>query len=225
MTGDTLPLVVVPLAPDGTVERALAGADRHLLRDAEGAEARGPPTTVAFAASPSALLALFTAVSEPPLRVLVPDGGPVHEDECVELFVADPLDPTAYREIVVNPAGARYGALVANPDDSRATWSLLPGRLPEGLRIEVTGEPRGAPVREWRLWTCRLRIPWRSLSASGASPLEGEERRLNAFRIARGAVTRHLALSPTLRAGPPDFHVPSRFARALFAPAAGPPAA
>ena len=47
-------------------------------------------------------------------------------------------------------------------------------------------------------------------------PAEGEERRGNATRVARGRATRYLALSPTLRASPPDFHVPTRFARLAF---------
>ena len=221
MTSDDLGVLTIPLAPEERIELLLAAAARYRLRDVDGREADGPPTTVAFAATPAALHVLFEIASEPPLKVTVAVGGPVYEDECIELFVADPLEPATYREIVVNPAGTRYGALVTNPDDSRATWSLLSGPLPEGLSVAVAGEPSGGPVSEWRRWSCRLSVPWRSLSASGAAPQPGEERRLNAFRIARGAATRYLALSPTLRASPPDFHVPSRFARALFTAAEG----
>jgi hypothetical protein len=221
VTRDDPGILTILLAPEQRTERLLAAAAQFRLQSINGREADGPPTTVAFAASPETLHVLFEVASEPPLKVSVADGGPVYEDECVELFVADPLEPATYREIVVNPAGARYGALVTNPDDSRATWSLLSGRLPEGLVVAVAGEPSGGPVSEWWQWSCRLSVPWRSLSASGAAPRPGDERRLNAFRIARGAATRYLALSPTLRASPPDFHVPSRFARALFTAAGG----
>jgi hypothetical protein len=212
--------VEVALVAESDVPEALAAAPRLPLLDVGGAGAEGSESAVVFVASPVALHALFEAASEPPLRVAAPDGGLVYEDECVELFVASPEEPFAYREIVVNPAGALYGAEVRNPDESRATWMLVPGRLPEGLSVAVAGEPAGQPPSEWTRWSCRLSIPWRSLSAPYRPPAPGEERRLNAYRIARGASTRYLALSPTLRSAPPDFHVPSRFARAVFLPPA-----
>ena len=211
-----IPVLRISLVPDGRLGPELAGAARVPLVDVGGSADPGPRTLVALAASPRALAVLFEADAEPPLRVTSPEGGPVYEDECVEIFVADPDDSTAYREIVVNPAGARYGAEVRNPDGSRATWSLAPGRLPAGLSVDVTGEPAGAPPEAWTRWRCRIDVPWSSLSAAGLPPSPGEERRLNAFRIARGRTTRFQALSPTLRASPPDFHVPSRFARARF---------
>ena len=144
----------------------------------------------------------------PPFRadVLVRNG-PVFEDECVELFLCEPGSETRYQEIVVNPRGVVYGARVDNPDDSRVTWKLSPGALPDGLTADarVAGDS----------WTCRLVVPWGG--ALGPPPVDGEIRRGNLFRIARGAVPRFEALSPTGRAAPPDFHVPSRFARLRFA--------
>ncbi len=212
--------VEVALITESDVPKALAAAPRLRLLDVGGSGAEGPESSVVFVASPAALYALFEAASEPPLRVVAPEGGPVYEDECVELFLASPEEPFAYSEIVVNPAGALYGAEVQNPDESRTTWTLVPGPIPEGISVEVAGEPAGQPPSEWTRWSCRLSIPWRSLSGTGQPPAPGEERRLNAYRIARGASTRHLALSPTFRAAPPDFHVPSRFARAVFLPPA-----
>jgi hypothetical protein len=211
--------VEVALVAESDVPRALAAAPRLPLLEVGGSGAGGPESTVAFVASPAALHALFEAASEPPLRVAAPEGGPAYEDECVELFVARPEDPFAYRELVVNPAGVLYGADIRNPDDSRATWTLVPAEIPEGLSVAIAGEPAGRPPSEWTRWSCRLSLPWRA-PAPGRSPAPGEKRRLNAYRIARGASIRHLALSPTLRSAPPDFHVPSRFARALFLPPA-----
>ena len=222
MSAPPVPRLHLPLVPDETLRPTLAAAPRIALSDVGGGPAAGPPSRVAFAASTRTLVVLFEVEAEPPLRVAAPDGGTVYEDECVEVFVADPGDPAFYREVVVSPAGARYGAEVRNPDESRETWTLRPGRLPAGLEVEVSGEPAGDVPSRWDRWRCRIVLPWRSLSTSGSLPTPGSERRLNAFRIARGRTTRYLALSPTLRASPPDFHVPSRFARLLFA---GPPAA
>jgi hypothetical protein len=196
-------------------EEALGNAPAHALRDVGGGEDRAAATTVRFGFTSEAFLALFEAPSEPPLAVSRPSGGEVFRDECVELFLSSPGTPSLYQEIVVNPAGALYGARIRNPDDSRATWQLAPGEGIAGVGIRIAGDPKGRPPAQWVTWRCRIRLPWTSLPG-GRPPADGEERRGNATRIARGRTTRFLALSPTLRASPPDFHVPSRFGRLSF---------
>jgi|GEM_PF-1015682 len=172
-------------------------------------------TRVRFAATAESFVILFESTAEPPLTLERGDGEEVFRDECVELFLASPDEPFAYDEFVVNPRGRLYMARIVNPDDSRETWSVSRGARPPGISIGVTGDPRTRPATEWTRWSCRLTVPWSSLP-SGHAPAPGEERRGNATRIARGRSTRFLALSPTLRAAPPDFHVPSRFARFVF---------
>lgn len=208
------PLVRVPRLVD---ESALGNSPAHVLGDVGGGAAPGARTTVRLGFTAEALLALFDCAAEPPLAVSHPAGGEVFQDECVELFVSSPGNVFLYQEIVANPAGALYGARVRNPDDSRATWQLAPGEGVVGVSAAASGEPRGCPPSEWTRWRCRLHIPWTSLPG-GRPPADGEERRGNAYRIARGRRTHFLALAPTLRATPPDFHVPSRFARLLFGP-------
>jgi hypothetical protein len=201
-------------------EDALANAPSHELVDVGGGPGPAAATTVRFGFTSAAFLALFEAPAEPPLVVGQPAGGEVFRDECVELFLSSPGTPSLYQEIVVNPAGALYGARVRNPDDSRATWQLAPGEGLAGVSASVSGTPEGRPATEWRRWSCLLRIPWASLPG-GRAPEGREERRGNATRVARGRTTRYLALSPTLRHRPPDFHVPSRFARLAFGPPLG----
>jgi hypothetical protein len=185
----------------------------HALADVGGAPSLA--TTVRFASTREAFLVLFEAAADPPLTIRRGDGEDVFLDECVELFLASPLEPTAYQEIVVNPRGACYTAHVVNPDESRETWKVSRGHAPGAISIDVRGDPAARPAAGWMRWSCRLAVPWASLP-SGRAPAEGEERRGNAYRIARGRTTRYLALSPTLRSSPPDFHVPSRFARFVF---------
>jgi hypothetical protein len=170
---------------------------------------------VRFASTPEAFLVLFEAAADPPLTIRRGDDEDVFLDECVELFLASPLEPRAYREIVVNPRGACYVAHVENADESRKTWKVSRRHASAAISIEVRGDPAARPAAEWVRWSCRLAVPWASLPP-GHAPAEGEERRGNAYRIARGRTTHHLALSPTLRSSPPDFHVPSRFVRFLF---------
>lgn len=186
-----------------------------ILAANDGSGAPERPARVGFAWNDDGIAASFQVPAEPPLRVAVAERhGPVFSDECVEVFLASPDDPSDYLEVVVNPAGIVYAARVSNPDGSRATWRVARGVEPEGLRTSAGGEPRGDPAA-FESWTCRLWIPWRSLPG-GRAPSAGEERRGNAYRIARGRATRFEALSPTLRTDPPDFHVPARFARLRF---------
>ncbi len=142
--------------------------------------------------------------------------GPVYEDECVELFWAGEETDGTYLEVVVNPLGTLYAARVFNPDGSRATWRVAPGAEPEGLEVRVAREPAGALPSAMERWSARLVLPWAALVGSGDPPGGGAIVRGNLFRIARGRTTRFECLSPTLRAAPPDFHVPERFTRLLI---------
>jgi hypothetical protein len=196
-------------------EAALPAAPAHALLDVGGGPGPAAPTTVRLGFDDEAFFALFEAPAEPPLAVAHAAGGEVFRDECVEVFLASPENASLYQELVVNPAGALYAARVRNPGESRATWHLTPGAGLAGVVATISGDPDGALPSEWCRWRCLLRVPWRSLPGRRV-PSGGEERRGNAYRIARGRTTRFLALSPTLRADPPDFHVPSRFARFAF---------
>jgi hypothetical protein len=215
-------LPVIPVARAASLED-VAARPFWTLTGVDGAPASEVPvsasTQVRFAATAESFVILFESTAEPPLTLERGDGEEVFRDECVELFLASPHEPFAYDEFVVNPRGRLYTARIVNPDDSRETWSVSRGAPPAGISIGVTGDPATRPATEWVRWNCRLAIPWSSL-LSGRAPEAGEERRGNATRIARGRATRFLALSPTLRAAPPDFHVPSRFAHFVFGDAA-----
>jgi len=205
---------VVPVAHVASPED-VAQQSSWTLGGVDGVPARTVSTSVRFAATAELFVVLFESTAEPPLTVERGDGEEVYRDECVELFLCAPHEPFAYDEFVVNPLGRLYTARIVNPDDSRDTWSVSRGAPPAGVSIGATGDPGTLPATEWSRWSCRLAIPWPSLPP-GRTPAPGEERHGNVTRIARGRSTEFLALSPTLRANPPDFHVPSRFARFVF---------
>jgi hypothetical protein len=205
---------VIPVARVASPEEA-ESQPSFALADIGGAPAPALASTVRFASTREAFIVLFEAAADPPLTVERGNDEDVFLDECVELFLASPAEPRAYREIVVNPRRACYTAYIVNPDENRDTWKVSRGHASAAISIEVRGDPAARPAAEWARWSCRLAVPWASLP-SGSAPAEREERRGNAYRIARGRTTRYLALSPTLRSNPPDFHVPSRFARFVF---------
>ncbi|MBL8114225.1 MAG: carbohydrate-binding family 9-like protein [Acidobacteria bacterium] len=178
-----------------------------------------PETTVAFGSSEDALVARFRSVAEPPLTLAVVRANePVYRDECVELFLASPAEPGRYLELVVNPLGVLYSARVLNPHDDRTRWELSPGApgiaLP-GVEVSIAG-PGGEPA-SWCWWSATIRVAF-ALLAPAPPACPPDSLLVNATRIARGTRTRHLALSPTYRTSPPDFHVPSRFANLVLSP-------
>jgi hypothetical protein len=198
---------------------SLLAAEPHLLVGLDGLPIAGfGGARVSLAWDEVFLHALLRVEAEPPLAVRAAHGSPVYEDECVEAFISLSAEnePARYQEVVVNPAGSVYSAVVLNPGENRLTWQVERGDPPPGLRLEVRGEPHEEPPHLWQRWSCTMSLPWVRLSSSGRAPVPGEARRANFFRIGRGRTTRFEALSPTLRIAPPDFHVPSRFALLSF---------
>lgn len=209
-----LTISLSPWRKGETAEEALLRAPRLPLRDVSGIELDPARTWVSLVAGDEALAVSFEALADPPVTAEVRRRhGPVYEDECVELFWAGDAPGGRYLEIVVNPLGTVYAADVLNPDGDRATWKVSPGIEPFGLVVQVEGEAARPPTA-WTRWRTSISLPWASLPGDPSGP-SGSVFKGNAFRIARGAVSRFEALSPTGRAAPPDFHVPARFARFL----------
>ena len=214
----TPPVVDVPL-----LSRAARRGDAqsHLAFHRLGGLSGEPPdersTRVALVGGLRHLHVLFEVHSEPPLRIRARrPHEEVWDDECVELFWADAAEPSRYLEVVVNPEGTYYAARVANPHASRETWHIVKGVPVPGLRVRVEGEPVHEPPTRWERWRCWMSVPWLTLTPPLGRPHAGEERRGNLTRIARGRAPRFESLAPTLRATPPDFHVPSTFATFRF---------
>lgn len=209
--------MTVPVVPVARVASIREVEDQRSwpLGGLDGSPARSAVTRARFAATAEYFVVLFESASEPPLTIERREGEQVFRDECVELFLAAAEHSFEYDELVVNPRGCLYTARIRNPDESRETWRISDGAPRSGILIEVEGGPNPPGPKGWTTWTCRLVVPWTSLS-SGRPPAPGEERRGNAYRIARGRSTEFLALAPTGRVTPPDFHVPSRFARFVF---------
>ena len=143
-----------------------------------------------FAATAEYFVVLFESTAEPPLTIERDEGEEVFRDECVEVFLAAAEDSFEYDELVVNPRGCLYTARIGNPDESRETWRVSGGAPRNGILIEVDGEARRRPCDGMDgVDAAGSSFPGRR-SPQGRPPAPGEERRGNAYRIARGRSTR-----------------------------------
>lgn len=181
-------------------------ARTELVRVEDGGRPR-QPTVVRLGWTPELLLVRFDCVDLEPWATLAGRDEPLWQEEVVELFLAaGETDPATYVELEVNPLGALFDALIANPGLERAALSAnLAFDWPEiRWKAEALRQPRG--------WWAALALPWHGLPGAVVPARTGVRLRANLFRIDRphDGPPEHSAWSPT-RIVPADFHRPRRF--------------
>lgn len=143
---------------------------------------------------------------------------PIYEEEVVEVFLCPSGDLSTYFEFEVSPRNVQFDALIFNPEGNLSSskadlsWDCLGWE--SAVRVEGTLADR---TDIDQVWTVEMAIPFASLSgAPHLPPLPGEEWKANFYRIDQTPTPEYSAWSLTFRS-PPDFHVPSRFGRLIFA--------
>jgi hypothetical protein len=211
-----------PIAIDGDLDKPdwRDAAEAELVRVEDG----GPPrqrTAVRLLWDDEHLYAAFRVADDDIRATHVRRDAPLWEEEVVELF----LDPwgaeRVYVELEVSPRNVVFDAIVLNRArdaevraGSRRDLVALRAWRCAGLRtaVRVDGVIGGGAVS--RGWDVEIAIPLRQL-APRLLPAPGVEWRWNAYRVDRSERGDELqAFSPT---GRPDFHVPERFGRLVFA--------
>ena len=182
------------------------------LRRAEDGAEPAQATAVRLGWDPVALWVRFDCADRHPWATLAARDAPLWTEEAVELFLAAGEEaPETYVEIEVNPLGALFDALVANPGGERAALAADCGFDWPGIRWAAGDREAG--------WWAALSLPWTGLPAAAGGPLAAPPRalRANFYRIDRppGAAAEHSAWSPTLTV-PADFHRPRRFGHLRF---------
>jgi hypothetical protein len=150
---------------------------------------------------------LFEMDDEPAVRATMGErDADIWTEDVVEVFIA-PDDETRYFEIEVSPKGTLFDALIDSPGGDRATMATDRNWRCMGLMALIQRERSvDSPLVSMRTL---LVIPFDGLSR--ISPEEGDQWRVNFYRIDRSAAGDEFAAwSPTF-ADPPDFHLPARF--------------
>jgi len=177
----------------------------RLRRSADAAVPR-LATSVAVWYDAECLSVLFSATDDAIRAIHHRHDDPLYEDDVVEVFLA-PDTLTRYYELEANPNGAVFDATVDSPDGSRATMHVDRGWDCAGLVVAIRKvfESTG-----WMTIDTVLRIPFSSLGR--VSPAEGEQWRINFFRVDRHAEEGdEFSAWQATGKEPPDFHVPAAF--------------
>lgn len=170
-------------------------------------------TSVCLGWTPELLLVRFDCLDTEPWATLAGRDEALWQEEVVELFLAaGETDPATYVELEVNPLGALFDGLIANPGLERAALSAdLAFDWPEiRWKAEAIRQPRG--------WWAAIALPWYGLPGAVVPAHEGARLRANLYRIdrPRDAPPEHSAWSPT-RIVPADFHRPRHFGTLILA--------
>ncbi len=132
------------------------------------------------------------------------------ENEVVELFADANGDERCYLEFEVNPRNTVLDLIIP---EAGGGGSLVGKKCwdAKGLRSAVVKEST-ARAGEWVRWTVELAIPMDCfLDAPNCPPAEGDEWRVNLYRVDQSAgEVEFQAWSPT-NTEKPNFHVPDRF--------------
>lgn len=212
-----------PVTVDGRLDEGCwASAPPVLLVNASTGNRATPRTTARLCWGATHLYVGFECEDDDAWGSYGQRDDPLYDEEVVELFLCPSGDVRRYYEIEISPHNVIFDAALHSPQLDRRTmttdreWACegmlsavssntIVHRTPPGRRT-VTGPPG--------VWSAELAIPFKALRLTGA-PEVGAEWRVNLYRIDRGARSRYLAWSPTLRR-PADFHVPERFGTLRF---------
>jgi hypothetical protein len=125
---------------------------------------------------------------------------PIYEEDVVEVFISETGSLKEYKEFELSPANVKFDTLVKN--DLLGSIQLFKEWDAVGWNTSVHEDAAG--LNFTYIWE----IPF--INFTGGTPAEGDEWRMNCYRIDRGLNNSDLfmAWSPT---GEPNFHVPQSF--------------
>lgn len=142
---------------------------------------------------------------------------PIYEEEVVEAFIDPDSDLVRYFEFQTSPRGTLFDAMIHNPTGDRkdmvgdTSWDCEGWKV--AVRVDGTLDNREDTDKGW---TVEWAIPFASLAPMPHTPPEdGDEWRLNLYRIDRTPDVEFSCWSPTMET-PANFHVPPRFGKIVF---------
>lgn len=157
-----------------------------------------------------ALFFRFTSNDDHIVSNMLNHDDPLYDEDVVEAFISPTGDLTAYKEFQVSPTNVKFDAAIVNIPGNKLVvgteWHA------EGWETQTTILPdQSGYTSVWEIKLASFEVPM---------PSEGEQWRLNWYRIDRGKDGRdeYLAWSPT---GAINYHIPERFGYLRFAGAAG----
>lgn len=220
---DDLPTAVVhratgKLTPDGVLDEAdWAKAEVLTFSDSmgRGAETRWP-TKLRLLWDAENLYVAFEASDEDITERFSQRDDPIYDHEAVEVFLMPKVrapDLGPYVELQASPGGVIFDASFTGRrqgmDKTFNAATIVGTKLDGTLNVSTDGD---------KGWVSEWVVPWKSVRWVESPPAEGDEWRMNAFRIEKNAKDKngeYTAWSPP-KVG--DFHNVVRFGRMQFQP-------
>jgi hypothetical protein len=132
------------------------------------------------------------------------------EEEVVEIFIDPDNDQQNYIELEINPLNTFLDLFVLKPIVPIPYESY---NIPAKWAVKVNGTINNSADKD-KGWTVELSIPLKeAVTAPHIPPNEGDNWRLNLYRIERKPKEEYSAWSPTLK---PSYHTPGRFGEITF---------
>ena len=194
------------------ISQALNGIERHALeRIPWPAFSYKPRVAFSMAYAENAILLKYF-VQEKAMRVLFQtDNSPVHQDSCVEFFVAFDNEEKYYN-LEFNCTGACIGGFGKNRKERKLLDKKFLSKIRRLSVIKSCREGEGA-LFDWEL---TLVIPSEIFSYSNITHLKDRRCRVNFYKCGDELPEPHFLAWKNVKAETPDFHLPESFGTMHF---------
>lgn len=194
------------------ISSGLNGVKRHAIGQAPwNASAYKPEVSFSIAYTSDAVLVKYF-VQENFIRVVHhTDNSPVHEDSCVEFFIAFDNDE-AYYNLEFNCIGTCLFGYGKDRSDRKLIGNELTCRIRRAAVIQSTAAEKNNSVS----WELTLVIPLEVFAYHRISSLQDRQCRVNFYKCGDKLPEPHFLAWKDVIADSPDFHLPQFFGSMQF---------
>ncbi|MBC7949994.1 MAG: hypothetical protein H7Y42_19070 [Chitinophagaceae bacterium] len=193
------------------ISSILDGVSRHQIQQSAWTLTSSIPKVSFCIAHANNCILLKYFVNEPAIRIVhYTDNSPVHEDSCVEFFLAFNNDEEHYN-LEFNCAGTCLMGFGKNSSDRKLINEALVHNIRRFTRIIRTEDSRRAIN-----WELTLMIPLSVFAFHKIDELTNRQGRVNFFKCGDKLPEPHFLSWKNIESANPDFHLPQFFGSVHF---------
>lgn len=193
------------------VSAALNITERHTIQQSSWlAMAPAPKVSFSIAYTEHCILLKYFVQENAIRTVHFTDNSPVHEDSCVEFFIAF-NDDTEHYNLEFNSAGTCLAGFGENASQRKLISKELVKRIRRHSTIQRQNE-NGNSIH----WELTLIIPFEVFAFHEIKDLKDRHCRINFYKCGDKLPEPHFLAWKEVKAESPDFHLPQFFGMAYF---------